>query len=205
MSTTFETPQTMTQAYQQICEGEEPWIALGNFRNAWYGYAKDRRAALVREPLATSEQDRGDIRRWSAFCAATVEFLCERYGVPCPAWVHDPCYTLATPWWYSERADDPRIRERLKQTTPAPFARRKIFCGNRLYQNKYEMSAWVQEARAQGITDPSEVWRYARQKEISIHGGFHVGECNSRLVCSLNPPSTFASLGNILRETPVPT
>jgi hypothetical protein len=33
------------------------------------------------------------------------------------------------------------------------------------------MSAWVQEARAQGITNPGDVWRYARQKEISIHGG----------------------------------
>jgi hypothetical protein len=38
-------------------------------------------------------------------------------------------------------------------------------------QNKYEMSAWVQEARAQGITNLGEVWRYARRKEINIHGG----------------------------------
>jgi hypothetical protein len=30
--------QTMARAYQQICAGEaDPWIALGNFRNAWYG------------------------------------------------------------------------------------------------------------------------------------------------------------------------
>lgn len=57
------------------------------------------------------------------------------------------------------------------RSTPAPFAKRNIFCGNRLYQNKYEMSAWAQEARSQGITDPGEVWRYAREKEISIHGG----------------------------------
>jgi hypothetical protein len=144
---------------------------IGNFRNAWYGYAKDRRAALVSEPLAKPAQDTDHTRRWSAFCAATVEFLCERYGVPCPAWVHDPRSMLETPWWYTERAEDPQIREWLVQTTPAPFARRKIFCGNRLFQNKYEMSTWVQEARAQGITDPGEVWRYARQKEISIHGG----------------------------------
>lgn len=171
MSTTFGTLQTMTQAYRQICGGEEPWIALGNFRNAWYGYAKDRRIALVSEPLAKSARDTELTHRWSAFCAATVEFLCERYDVPCPQWVHDPRFTLETPWWYTERADDPKIRERLMQTTPGAFARRKIFCGNRLYQNKYEMSAWIQEARAQGITDPGEVWRYARQKEISTHGG----------------------------------
>jgi hypothetical protein len=57
------------------------------------------------------------------------------------------------------------------QITPAPFLQRHIFCGNRLYQNKYEMSAWAQEARARGITNPGEIFRYARQKEISIHGG----------------------------------
>ena len=62
------------------------------------------------------------------------------------------------------------MRERLMRETPEPFARRNILCGNRLYQNKYEMSDWAQEARAKGITDPGEVWRYARQKEIRIHG-----------------------------------
>ena len=51
-----------------------------------------------------------------------------------------------------------------------PSARRNIFCSNRLFQNKYEMYEWTQEARAKGITDPSEIWRYARDKEISIHG-----------------------------------
>ena len=28
--------QTMAWAYQQICAGEDPWTALGNFSNAWY-------------------------------------------------------------------------------------------------------------------------------------------------------------------------
>jgi hypothetical protein len=57
------------------------------------------------------------------------------------------------------------------RSTPAPFTWRHIFCGNRLYQNKYEMSAWAQEARAKGIRNPGEIFRYAREKEISIHGG----------------------------------
>ena len=144
---------------------------LGQLSQCLVWVCQDRRVALVSEPLAKSAQDTELTHRWSAFCAATVEFLCERYDVPCPQWVHVPRYMLETPWWYTERADDPKIRERLMQTTPSAFARRKIFCGNRLYQNKYEMSAWIQEARAQGITDPGAVWRYARQKEISIHGG----------------------------------
>jgi hypothetical protein len=32
------------------------------------------------------------------------------------------------------------------------------------------MYEWTQEARAKGITDSGEIWRYAREKEISIHG-----------------------------------
>ncbi len=46
-----KTIQTMAWAYQQICAGEDPWTALGNFTNAWYDYAKDIRAALVSEPM----------------------------------------------------------------------------------------------------------------------------------------------------------
>ena len=40
--------QTMARAYQQICTGEaDPWIALGNFRNAWYGCAKEERTDVL--------------------------------------------------------------------------------------------------------------------------------------------------------------
>ena len=74
-----KTVQTMAWAYQQICAGEDPWTALGNFTNAWYDYAKDIRAALVSEPLVKSEQDSEHHRHWAAFCAASVEFLCDRY------------------------------------------------------------------------------------------------------------------------------
>ncbi len=172
MPTTYGTIQTMARAYQQICREEaEPWIALGNFRNAWYGYAKDIRWNLVSEPLTAPEQKTEFTRHWAAFCAASAEFLCSRYNIPCPTWVHDPRYVLENPWWHTHHVDSEAIRTMLLQTTPEPFARRNIFCGNRLFQNKYEMSEWAQEARAKGITDPVEVFRYARQKEISIHGG----------------------------------
>lgn len=170
MPTTYGTIQTMTRAYQHICEGIDPWIALGNFRNAWYGYAKDIRPDLVKDPPAEPEPDTEHNRRWRAFCAASVEFLCERYEVPCPEWVHDPRYVLETPWWHTNHPYDLAVHAKLVQTTQAPFARRNIFCGNRLFQNKYEGSTWAQEARAMGMT-AADVWRYVREKEISIHGG----------------------------------
>lgn len=94
----IKTVQTMAWAYRQICAGEDPWTALGNFTNAWYDYAKNMRSSLVSEPLTEPEQSTEHTRRWGAFCAASVEFLCERYGVPCPDWVHNPRYILITPW-----------------------------------------------------------------------------------------------------------
>ncbi len=39
--------QTMAWTYQEICQGERPWTALGNFMNDWFDYAKDRRAQLL--------------------------------------------------------------------------------------------------------------------------------------------------------------
>src|SRR5713226_8986295 len=102
--------ETMTWAYQQICAGEDPWTGLGSFSHAWYGYAKGRRTALVSEPLVKPEQETEYTRRWGAFCAASVEFLCDRYQVPCPAWVRDPYYTLETPWWRTRQVDDPSMR-----------------------------------------------------------------------------------------------
>ena len=94
-----KTIQTMAWAYQQICAGEDPWTALGNFTNAWYDYAKDIRAALVSEPMGKPDRDTEHTHHWGAFCAASVEFLCDRYGVLCPQWVYEPYYILSTPWY----------------------------------------------------------------------------------------------------------
>ena len=76
---------TMAQAYQEICAGEYPCTALGNFKNAWYDYARGTRTALVRDPLGKQERDTESTRHWAAFCVASVEFLCDRYGQACPA------------------------------------------------------------------------------------------------------------------------
>lgn len=162
--------QTMAQAYRDICTGEDPWTALGNFTNAWYGYATHIRTALVCDPIVKPERETEYTHRWGAFCAASVEFLCEHYAVPCPEWVRNPYYILKTPWWKTLHPDNPSEREAVQRTAPAPFARRNIYCTNRLFQNKYEMCEWIQEAIEQGITNLSEIHDYARQKEISVHG-----------------------------------
>ncbi|HLZ55820.1 MAG TPA: hypothetical protein VKR06_02640 [Ktedonosporobacter sp.] len=163
------TIHTMALAYTEICAGEDPWTALGNFTNAWYSHAKHIRSDLVREPLVKPEQETERLRRWSAFCAASTEFLCDRYGILCPEWVYDPHYILPSPWSGSDTF--PELTQDRMGTAQPPFVKRNIFCGSRLFQNKYEMFEWTQEARAKGITDPREISRYARRKEIAIHGG----------------------------------
>lgn len=164
--------QTIRRAYQDICAGEDPWTALGNFTNAWYDYAKQMRAALVSEPLEKPEPETEHIHHWAAFCAASVEFLCERYSIPCPQWVQDSHYVLSTPWYGDNIVNlaDTDVLQYRRKTSPPPFARRNVFCGNRLFQNKYEMTEWVQEARSKGISNPRDIWRYARQKETALHG-----------------------------------
>ena len=135
--------QTMRQAFSDICQGERPWTALGNFMNEWYAYAKDRREALVADPLPAYDEHSLDQRRWAVFCAAAVEWFCARYQVPCPSWVHDPHYTLTEPWFFHTKE---KVKARLRTTTPDEFQRRNIFCGDRCFLNKWE---WAENLQLQ--------------------------------------------------------
>ena len=136
--------QTMNIAFREICEGEQPWVALGNFLNYWWMYAKDRRHDLVADPLPEAPVDE-EYQRWAAYCAASVEHLCTKYGVPCPEWVHDPKYVLPTPWYYHLQE---RVRHWLISTTPDEFRKRNIYSGDRMFRNKYELA----EQYRQGFT-----------------------------------------------------
>ena len=110
------TIQTMRRAYTDICQGEDPWTALGNFTNAWYDYAKGMRPSLVSQPLVSPDHDTEYTRQWAAFCAASVEFLCDCYQLPCPEWAHDPRYILSQPWSGSNIFPD--ITPQSIKTTP---------------------------------------------------------------------------------------
>jgi hypothetical protein len=137
----YDPLQTIARTYEEICAHEEPWVALGNFQNDWFIYAADRRAELIanapqEQPTPTPEE-----HRWACFIAASVEYLCQQYAVPCPHWVYEhPChYQLETPWYDVPYLTDD-IRTWLEKTTPEPFRKRNIYCGDRIYVNKYETS-----------------------------------------------------------------
>jgi hypothetical protein len=142
--------QTMAWTYQEICQGEQPWIALGNFMNDWFDYAKDRRAELVVDPVVLPESPSSELFRWAVFCAASVEWFCKRYEVACPDWVYNSAYCLTEPWFYALQPDKPAVREWLLLQTPEPFTRRNVYCGNRMFANKYE---FVEQYRS--LTDKS--------------------------------------------------
>jgi len=126
--------QTMRRSFEEICQGQTPWIPLGNFMNDWYAYHPDRRAELVADPLPETYPQ--EYQKWAAFCAGSVEWFCSTYGVPCPSWVMDTRYILASPWFFY---DNERVRQRLLATTPEVFTKRNIFCGNRMFLNKWEV------------------------------------------------------------------
>ena len=133
--------QTMSVAFQQICAGERDWTALGNFINYWYCYAKDRRETLICDPLPDYDTASLYQHRWAVFCAASVEWLCQKYDVPCPQWVYDPQYTLSEPWFFYEHEP---AKSWLLRVTPDEFKKRMVFCGDNCYDNKWE---WVERVR----------------------------------------------------------
>lgn len=136
MSVTPTRLRTMSRAFQNICDGEDPWIALGNFLLYWFDVAKDHRSDLVHEPLPDTPA--GEYYQcWAAYCAASVEHLCAKYHEQCPSWVHDPKYVLSTPWYYHP---EEHRRERLVATTPEEFKKRNIYSGNRMFRNKWELA-----------------------------------------------------------------
>ena len=130
--------QTIARAYEEICAGEEPWVALGNFMNEWFIYATDRRAELVADaplpPYAPTLQE----HRWACFLVASVEYLCQRYALSCPSWVYENASCLQEPWYDVPYPND-EIRAWLEQTTPEPFKKRNIYCGDRVFLDKREV------------------------------------------------------------------
>ena len=69
-------PQTMAATFARIvADPRAAGLAIGDFLDDYRSLPLDRRAALVAEPIA-SPGDAPVLRRWAAFCAATVDLLC---------------------------------------------------------------------------------------------------------------------------------
>lgn len=130
--------QTLRRSFEAICTGEEPWIALGKFMHQFFGEFKNYREELVRDPIHLPIAVTAEQFQWAVFCAASAEYLCYKYSLDCPQWAHEPAYSLTEPWYHGLGADRARVQEKLRVSTPSAFARRNIFCGDRVFANKYE-------------------------------------------------------------------
>ena len=138
-------PHTMRLTYQDISQDAEyPWLPLGNFMNDFFRNFADQREMLVREPIQEPEHPTAEQHQWAVYCAAAVEFLCEKYGLATPTWVNDERYApLEEPWFMvpDEELSRPLVREYLERSTPISFAKRNIYNGDRDFLDKREEAA----------------------------------------------------------------
>ncbi len=124
--TTAYRAQTTVDTMARIAAGVDPWIAYRDFLEDWT-YLPDSRSTVIEQPPPFSGEEQ---RRWAALLAASVEALCARDGLHVPAWTRHRDFRLREPWYLYEGTG--RIRAWLRETTPAAFARRNIWSGNRI-------------------------------------------------------------------------
>lgn len=149
-------PYTLAQSYRDMCAGAPPWVALNEFLHEWFDYAQDLRYTLIVEsiiPMSNAfEEGQTELWRWAIFCVAIVEYLCERDQIERPVWADRMLNTLATPWYGFGAPGTAKtaVRDHLERTTPEPFRQRNIFCGDRVFANKYTFAQSAASQRATG-------------------------------------------------------
>src|SRR5262249_54269110 len=124
----------IADAYRDICAGISPWVALNEFQHAWYETPPAQRDLLVETPISLTLDPTEEQWHWAVFCAAGVEWLCAQAQRSCPEWALDERFRLAQPWYDFDApgAHKQEVRAYLLERTPQPFARRNIYCGDKV-------------------------------------------------------------------------
>src|SRR6266567_1328104 len=81
--------QSFARSYAQILAGDDPWLPLGNMMHQFFGSYKHLRAELVADSIQVPADATPTQFRWAVFCAASVEYLCGEYALPCPTWAQN--------------------------------------------------------------------------------------------------------------------
>ena len=115
----------VAESFQRIQQGENPWVAFGDFLDDWRRSQREDRLALVEQP--PEQATTPDEQRWAALFAATVEQLCAQEQLPLPAWASASIYYLSEPWYPEARTEN--LRRLLADTTPAIFKNHNVFGG----------------------------------------------------------------------------
>lgn len=123
-----------------------PWVPLGNFQMDFFRNWSDQRMELLRDPIqeqpyipkpdATKEIQH---HQWAVFCAASAEYLAHMYELEVPVWAQNPAYcSLDEAWYFAPMAYEiESVRDQIIATTPIEFAQKNIFCGPKVYVDKY--------------------------------------------------------------------
>ncbi len=138
----FDEPQTLAQTYHLLASGEGFRVAVGEFMNSFFLYYTRRRRGLLRAPIILTENPTEQERRWAAFCAGAAEYLAGRYNLPCPAWIQ-AIPPLEQEWCISSQVVScgvPEVLEEYRTSTPEPFRRRNVLCGDRVFMNHHRSS-----------------------------------------------------------------
>ncbi|MEX1173128.1 MAG: hypothetical protein WEG56_11015 [Chloroflexota bacterium] len=115
---------SVSQSYERVRRGDDPWIVFGNFIDDWRRAEPDQRPLLVAEPIRTTAHD--PHRRWAALFAAAADWVCwtAEPKVERPAWLADDIYVLPEPWFLIEGT---ALRTWQLVQSPTPFRMRRIF------------------------------------------------------------------------------
>lgn len=118
---------TSAESFQRILDGEDPWIAIGDFLDEWKREQVHDRPDLVADPIASDAP--ADLRQWMAFFCAMTEHLCIQEDLPIPSWTQAAHSILAKPWFLYPGW---RLKPWQLATTPPAFKKRNIFGGDRI-------------------------------------------------------------------------
>lgn len=115
---------TVSQSFERVRRGEDPWIALGDFIDDWRRAEPDQRVLLLARPITTAEND--PQRRWAALFTAAADWLCwtSTPRVDPPGWLADPVFVLPDPWFVVEGK---ALHSWQLVESPAPFRMRRIY------------------------------------------------------------------------------
>jgi len=116
------------ESFDRLRQGEDPWVALGDFLDDWRRSLHADRLVLVQEPL--QEPLTPEEQQWAALFAATVEQLCTQEQLPRPSWTTIPKYYLSEPWYPGVRTE--KLRRLQEETTPEIFKQHNVFGGEKL-------------------------------------------------------------------------
>lgn len=140
MSVTFDL-QTLALSYDELASGKEAFrVAVGNFMNAFFLYNVETRQELLDTPIQMPEPPSSEQRGWAAFCAGAAEYLADRYDLLCPPWTQNPAYSMSEPWYHPACEEFPGLRKSFEEKTPAPFKKRNVLCGDRVFSNPHRSS-----------------------------------------------------------------